>query len=469
MKSSAFLESLRSPWLRARSLDLLACALVLSVAAVLLSNNVGLPDKVLYRAVLPALILVLATRAAWFPLQTMTSLRRGVEQTSLIALVAIVYIAVLVIDTHVNRHNGPGSGFRVSHYLRLGFGISIYLVACAYAAADPRRLRAMLIAIGALIAVHAAINIVKFVNAPAAMAAAEYRLLAVFGTPLYRNATHVAPLAAMFGMALMALAATARLRLMQQVLVVPCVLVLTLAVFMAQARGAIIAVIACALLVALISRGSWRAWSLGLSAAPVAAVILFPSVQTALFARADSFRLVLWKSYLKLAAGQPWSGVGLNREVVVTLNGTTFEQPHNAFVWAALRGGAPAGLLAAVMVVLAVYWSYRYWRITGNAALLVLMIVLGLTSATEIGFMVMPYNWIWLAFWLPIGLAAGAERAVRQQFVPAALPLARPRYAVRRMNVEIVVDRVANSWKISVARTRNDVHALPEQTDKSGN
>lgn len=422
MKDNAFLHFFRLPWLHSRSLDFLACSLVISIASVLLTNNVVLPERLLHWFVLPVLAVVLATRAAWLPLQPTAWLRSSVQQTSVVALVTVAYIAVLIIATAISDLDSPRPSQRLRHYLQFGSGIAVYVIACSHAAADPRRLRAMIMAIGVLVAIHGAMNIVLFLEARGVTAAGDYRLMATFGTPLYRNPTHIAPLAAMFGMALLALVANKQSRPIELRIAVTCVLVLVLTVLLSQARGALVALTACAFLIALISHRRWRVWMIGLSTAALAAIVLVSFARTNVFARADSFRIALAQSYLQLSAEKPWFGYGLDREVIVTINSSTFEQPHNAFVWAALRGGALAGFLAIAMILLAIYWSYRYWRLTRDGALLMLMLALGITAMTEIGFLVIPYNWIWLAFWLPIGLVAGAERAIRQTLLTAQSP-----------------------------------------------
>ncbi len=402
---------------------LLFAVYVLSVASVILTNNVAAPEKILLWLVLPVFLAAIILP----PDSTSPVVRHPIRQLagSVILWACLIYIVVTIVSTIASLGLQPADGRGIRLYIRWGAELALFLTVTAYLAATfPQFIKRFLLVMAVMLSINAAVNIVAFLQTPMIMFSA-YRLSAVFGTPLYQNATHLAPLYAIYAMAMMGLAATQRLSGWQAWTLGVCTSVLLPGIAMTQARGPLGAIAATGIVIALAAAPRWRWWIAGAAIVFCDVVLVVPLLREALFERGGSFRIPLGTEYLRLAEAYPWLGYGLDRSLRVEILGSAFEQPHNALVWAQLRGGVIATAAVLVMLGGSLYFAFRWWQQTRNVAPFIVVLALAVTAITEIGFLVYPYNWLWITFWLPVGIGAGAELLVKPG-VQMAEPLKSP-------------------------------------------
>ena len=184
-------------------------------------------------------------------------------------------------------------------------------------------------------------------------------------------------------------------------------------ILLTQARGSVLVFLAGAILIVALSRLRYKWRYLSLIVIVAVAFILSETVRHIVLQRGDSFRLALAQAYLGLAMAKPWFGYGLGNEIVVTAQGLEFEQPHNMYVWAQVRGGIVAMVAALALMAAALFASFSFWCRGGNLAPFAVAAAMACTGFTEIGLLVTRFDWIWVTFWLPLGLAAGAELTLK--------------------------------------------------------
>jgi O-antigen ligase len=191
--------------------------------------------------------------------------------------------------------------------------------------------------------------------------------------------------------------------------VVVCVAVIFLLLTLAQARGAMIALLIVAVVLALLTRGSVGA-VVALIVLVAAIGIAFMDV-SALYTRLDSYRLMIWSEAIRIAGERPIFGFGTTARVVfATLpDGQSIFDPHSIFIANQLYGGLiGSALLAAVLVVFA-HDALRIFRQTGDASAIAIM-AFGLVNGLTHGYTLFTgANHFWLVFFLPIGLVIGAR------------------------------------------------------------
>lgn len=408
------------PTLRKRAVDaipalaghLLFAGFFVSAAAVVLTNNGLLPQRLLHQWVMPVFAVVLLIS----PWRDQNGARHPLValSRSVILWASLAYVAMLLLST-ILQPDAAGGVLRDP--LKRAGDIVLFLSIVAYLVATyPRFLQRFMTGFAALLAVHAAINVAAFLHDPAM---AEYRLRGSFGTPLYVNATHLAPLYAIWSVAAVSLLANGALHRLEAAIVALSATILLPCVLLTQARGGMLAVAIGLLVIALLAKPRWRWTILGVIAVAFLLAVSIEPLRLALFGRGDSFRVALATQYLQIAMDRPWTGFGLVRPITLTMNNVVYEQPHNTLIWAQLRGGIPAALAAVVLLGGALLWSLRYWTRHRIAAPLIAVLLLAITSLTEIGFLVITYNWLWVVFWLPVGIAAGTELAMK---LPLTLP-----------------------------------------------
>jgi hypothetical protein len=74
----------------------------------------------------------------------------------------------------------------------------------------------------------------------------------------------------------------------------------------------------------------------------------------------------------------------------------------------------------AIMLGAGIYWSWTYARRFGEPVFLAMIVALGVAGLFDYELLLMLPDWSWVTFWLPIGLAAGAEIALRREGDPSS-------------------------------------------------
>jgi hypothetical protein len=397
--------------------DLYFAALVVLFGSVVVTNSLSLPSRVFHWGMLPLFaICVLIPRLAGLPMSLLGAAQWLARSVLLWATLA--YLGFLLLATALRADVPPDqawTAYRSS--LWQAIDVALFVVATAYLAAiDGGFYRKFFLAGAALLTIYAAINLAEFALQPFATSWTSYRLSATFATAGFGNATHVAPLLVLYAVAALGLAPRSRLTRSEWMLIGLALLFLVPATLLTQARGALVAAATGLILIAAAGSLRWRIVMLATLALGAMTLWVDADVRTTLLGRGSSYRPDLWKVYIEMAWQQSrWIGFGLQRDLLVTIDQSTFEQPHNTVVWAFLRGGIGAALASIVLLAGSLYWTALYWRRTGNIAPLAALATLSVTAVTEIGFLPSDTGWLWLMFWLPLGLAAGAELRLKRQ------------------------------------------------------
>ena len=96
------------------------------------------------------------------------------------------------------------------------------------------------------------------------------------------------------------------------------------------------------------------------------------------------------------------------------IGGFEIYHAHNLLISALVRGGLLSLAGMALMLGGGLYWSWTYARRSGDPIILAMMVAISVAGMFDYELLLKPTEWSWVAFWLPIGLAAGAELAVRR-------------------------------------------------------
>ena len=144
--------------------------------------------------------------------------------------------------------------------------------------------------------------------------------------------------------------------------------------------------------------------------------------------RLQPYRLEVWREFL-LLIGDGRLGYGSFSPAGITLHtGKFLDQAHNLVLSAWFRGGLASAPAMVLILVGGIYWSWRHHAATGDAAPLAMMTTIAIAGMFDYQLLVTYPNWPWVTFWLPFGLAAGAEMASRNAArLNAAEPIARLR------------------------------------------
>jgi O-antigen ligase len=192
-------------------------------------------------------------------------------------------------------------------------------------------------------------------------------------------------------------------------------------VVLTQSRGPLLALALALILCSALVRPKYALWVIGGFVIPLTAIYANGLVDfSALFARADSYRLTIWKQSWDLFVRHPWGGYGFRgeRPDIVITDSIAASHSHNLFLSTMLDGGAVALVLLVAVIGLATYWALRNYRERGDVTLLALIAFAVLGNLTDGKTPIVSPNYQWLCFWLPIGLAAAYELASSQQKLP---------------------------------------------------
>jgi O-antigen ligase len=398
---------------------LLPAAYMVVFGYILLSNDIEIP-RFTYVAVVMPLAATVALPFAW---RVLTTSRLFWAVFAYLLAIGIASVLLPDISDRIfNRH------------LRMSPMILYFLIVTAFltARSRPALVRLMLGCV-VTVAVSAAINMVSFVGShPFSVASLrDYRLMATLGMPEYGNATNISITYAVYCIAGLAMMTDDDLR-WRRILFAAGAAVLFVAVLMTQARSAYGAI---GLSVMVLAGSQSRATRVALIIGVVltAALLLFtPYVDKAMLARGFSYRPELWADYLTMSLKGPMFGYGITPDIDQSMNdGRIVDQPHNIVLSALVRGGV-IGALAMVTVLLGgIYWTFRRWRSAGQITPLCLMVAMTTASMFDYQLLATNPTWPYVTFWLPIGIAIGAE--VVERAAGAQRPDGTPRGVIAKL------------------------------------
>jgi O-antigen ligase len=360
------------------------------------------PRFVLFYFVLPAGVLALLSEG-----------RRKLTG-SYVLWAAVIYLAAMLIASLA----APEANFHdVWRQFRISLLIVAFLVALGgLVAARPDFTGRLFLLAGIAAAASAALNVGLYFEylAPAHRAITAYRLHTMIGMPGYSNATNVSATYAVFFVGATAVLLRGGMSTLPRTLLTAAAAILLAAVLLTQARSALLGAVAgLAVLTPRVSLRS-RLVIVGIVFALAAAMTIAPLLQQVLLHRGSSYRLEVWAKFLALIAERPLIGYGSFSPAGITLHtGKFLDQAHNLVLSAWFRGGLVSGLAMAAILLGGIYWARRHHQTTGDAAPLAVMITIAIAGMFDYQLLVTYPTWPWVTFWLPFGLAIGAEMAWR--------------------------------------------------------
>jgi len=263
-------------------------------------------------------------------------------------------------------------------------------------------------------AVNAGINVFLFLGSgPQSEFYEGGRLFAAFGTPRGASPTMVAVRCAVFFAAAFALAAASGssrpVRVMAGLAAIPIGVMLLLSVGRGGYLGALAGVLA---IVPFVGRRVRVAVAVAI--AGVLAASLYPPVLDSLYARGANLRTDIWEVYLASARESPLVGQGWLADIHRVIAGIKISHPHNLLIAAEIRGGLLSLAGMALMLGGGIWWAWVHARRSGEPVYLAMIVAVGVAGIFDYELLMKPMDWTWVTFWLPIGLAAGAELAARR-------------------------------------------------------
>lgn len=273
----------------------------------------------------------------------------------------------------------------------------------------------VILAIALACAVNAVINVALFfIGDPQAALPPTGRFIAVIGTPGSKWPTAVSVTCAVLFSAAFALATSSGAKLWVRILATVAAVPIAVMLILTLGRGGYLGVLAGILsVVPFVSRRVRLAIAAFL--AVVLLLCLYPPVFDELFARGMNLRTDIWLDYLGWASESPAIGQGLLANIHRPVSGRVLHHAHNLLISAQVRGGLLSLLGMALMLGGGIYWSWVFARRSGSPVILAMIVAMTVAGLFDYELLLKPTEWSWVAFWLPIGLAAGAELAARRQ------------------------------------------------------
>jgi O-antigen ligase len=196
-------------------------------------------------------------------------------------------------------------------------------------------------------------------------------------------------------------------------------IILIVGVLMTQARSAYLAFALAALVPAAALPPRARLAALGAIAFAVVALPLLPYARDVIASRGLSHRPEIWVDYFAMAAHGPFFGYGITPNIdQVMRDGLVVDQPHNIVLAALVRGGIIGGAAMLTLLVQCLYWSYRLWLTSRQPTPLCMLVAMTTAGMFDYQLQATNPSWTWVTFWLPIGLAIGAEVMGRTTIEP---------------------------------------------------
>jgi len=377
----------------------LTLSMILVATAILLCNDFYAPADILAVAAIPAVIAPLL-------------LRPGRDAfKSVILLAALTYGLSLVLATLLY------GGFPLAGVLPflppLVATVGTIAVLCMLIRSSEGFIRVFCDWVTLACAVSAAVNTLAYFRQDMSWGViANFRLVPYIGIPVYQSSTTIgATYAIYFTYAFSVLTASRRPHWQKAVFGLAAASLL-LALIATQARGAYLAALAGVFAVSFSTSRRNRLIAIAfLIAAGLAA--LYPPYTAALLFRGDGYRIGIWLSYLQMAADRPLAGYGLLTDTTRLVEGSVFIHAHSVVLAAEIRGGLLGLASMAALLGAGLYWSAAYANRRGDPGLLGMIVALVADGILNHEVLITYPSWPWVTFWLPLGLAAGAEVKLR--------------------------------------------------------
>ena len=265
-------------------------------------------------------------------------------------------------------------------------------------------------------AASAALNLVLFFTLPieALPAEAQVRFAPIIGMVSGSFSTTASATYAVFAAAAFAIAVGPRRSTAIRAVAALAGAVLGVALALTQTRSAYLAAAAAVVAVAacLSPRLRWAILAALVAAALI--VVLYPPAYDVVIRRGASYRPGTWMHFLPAFADRPILGIGQREPIRILVDGAEIHHPHNLVLSAQVRGGALAFVGMLAMLVGGLVATWRFARRSGDPTVLAMVVALVVASLFDYEGKLSAADWTWLTIWLPLGLAAGCEMAMRR-------------------------------------------------------
>ncbi|WP_322518121.1 O-antigen ligase family protein [Rhodopseudomonas palustris] len=377
---------------------------ILSMCLVYVMHSIWLARTVMWFLVLPVMLIATASARNLLPI-----VRSGV-------FVAAAAFLLLIIGTSALGGETPAP--MLLKNLRYLAAVLVFVVVVAQLVRSDGDFLRLLFLVLAPVAALAAIRDVVSFSGLSLETLLTVRLQGVKGLTVYYNSNVIGMMFAMPCVGAAAVMASRTLRRWQFAMLAVSVLILLFAIVLTGSRGSLIAA-TVGIGVSILS-ANWRlAAAIVALVAVAAAVALLTPLAGELLQRRDSLRLTLWPVYLDMALLKPWLGYGLAFDTQRTLpDGSVVMNGHNIFLCAAVRGGVLSVMALAGVVLASLISALRAW--SRRREIVALALLATCLTATSVDYEIIPSDlgYLYILFWLPVGICLGAALATAQRGVP---------------------------------------------------
>ena len=268
---------------------------------------------------------------------------------------------------------------------------------------------------GLAVAANALINIkIYFQSLPSLASIPEQRMYAAYGAAIGGNPNMDGLVYAIFlaGSLITAIKLKNRFYFL---IFSPIITILALTLFLEQCRGPIIALLLSLGIISLVIKKDFRKGAGALTATLVTAMMAVPKVRDSTINRGENQRLEIWQKYFGLIHENPIFGYGDRAKFSIPLNsGEKAPHAHNILLAAQLRGGV-IGLISLLFIfTFGLLRTYNYARLNQKVTPLCLLLIVTIAGMVDFDLVLWRAGWEWGTYWLAIGLAIGADNALRR-------------------------------------------------------
>jgi O-antigen ligase len=269
--------------------------------------------------------------------------------------------------------------------------------------------------VAVIAAVSAAVNLVFFFQQDLHLGSiASHRLTAFIGVPHYEVSTSVSTTYAVYFVAAFCGVISARRSTWRRILLALAAAVLLFGLLATQGRSGYVAALVGVIAVsASLSRRNGLI-AAGFAAACVLAA-LYPPFMDALLFRGSGYRGGIWLSFLHLAGDRPIFGWGVLATINRWVEGHVFFHAHSLILSAEVRGGVLGLVSMVAMLGYCLYWSTADMRRSRDPLIFGMVLTFVTAGLFDFQLLITFPDWLWVVFWIPIGLAAGAEAKLRSR------------------------------------------------------
>ncbi|WP_234831084.1 O-antigen ligase family protein [Rhodopseudomonas palustris] len=400
------LERIRDWLLRTRAGEKL---FVLTLCLVYAMHSIWSARTVLWFLVLPVMLLSVA------PYRTLLPIVK-----SWVFVACAVFLG-LILATSVLGGDTPARMLLLN--LRFTAAVLAFVVITAQLVRDDRDFLRLLFLFLAPVAALTAIRDVASFTGLSLETLMSTRLEGVKGLTVYYNSNVIGLMYAMPCVGAAAIMTSRSLRIWQHAMLAAAIVVLLGAILLTGSRGSLIAAAVGIGVSVMLSEHRWLKVAMIVLAVVAVGVIAVAPFQSELLQRRDSLRLSLWPVYLQLAMAKPWLGYGLGFDTRQTLSdGYVVMNAHNIVLCALVRGGVLTALALLGIALASALSGLKAWRRSGEVAALALLATCLTASSVDYEIVPTDLGYLYILFWLPVGVCCGAALAAAHRVLPGPLP-----------------------------------------------